>query len=637
MSGICGIFNYASDIPVDRADLDKMLDAVDYPGAISRDIMISSDGRTVFGCITPESAKKYSVTAQQKGKAMIVLSGPAFCKGQRIDAADVLKQYLDNHENSLTSIHGPYSCAIYDTEKKRICLVRDRIGATSLYFTKTGRNAVFSSDLKAIPAHHSVKTEIDDEGLFHHLTFGAVPPPHTMFKGIRKIAPSEIVTVNREGEEEFRKYWNMLASAGQCGGSIDNICERISGLIDDAVRLNKPVGEAADIFISGGVDSAAMLACLRKNHSGKIRSYTAGFTFNGKPVPGELDEARVAADHFSTVHSEIIIELNDIGRLMWDVACEMDDPYSASESPLMSALSRKASETGADAVFYGEGADGAFPGDSLLGMARLYGGKAAMLRKIPRFITRTARLIFDYSGFGHGGRGEFFSELLWRVGHNQKPFWGTATVMNDRKKTNLLPRRLNGMWRSHRSDEFVDRMFDELEAILPDADWAQKIRYVNYHMWTSEYWAKSSFRLYGLRAAMPFLYEPLIEYAMSIPIAIIRREGSAKSILRKAVAPALTGEMTRRKKTGFSEPLENWFDENLVGILEPLMEECPDADDIYINFQGVRNIIAEHRSGKANHKWMLFYIITLLMWYRRWLMGIVERPHFLDKPVFRKT
>ena len=628
MSGICGIFNYTDDHPVDKTCVGKMLDAIDHGASSNRKIIVSSDNRAAFGCLTPGYAETFQTAAEFQSKASIVLAGFAFCEGKGIDANAVLEKYLKDADGFTNHIYGPYISAIYDAQKKRISLVRDRIGVRSLYYGYVDGCAVFASNIRGILAHPSFGAELDDEGLFHYFTFGASPPPNTLFKNIIKLAPAESVLIDENGKEERRKYWSMLAASKLRAGSPQETGERIRYFIDEAVRLNLQQGTKADIFLSGGVDSAAMLAFLRKNHSGTIRSYTAGFSLGGRPLPGELNDARATSEHFGSEHSEVMVELNEMGGLLWEVACAMDDPYGASESPLIHVLALRAAREGAGVVFYGEGADGAFPGDDSIALARMLSGKVAGLERMPRVLTRAGRWLYDTIGMVRKGgeHSRFISELLWRMGHGQRPFRGTAIAMNDRMKARLLPPRLKRLWRECCSDEFVEGLYSEIEAALPGADMLQKMRFINYQMWTAEYWAEASFRSAGLKAVMPFLYEPLVEYAMSIPVSAISKRGSAKSILRDSLSAVLPAEVTSRKKVGFTEPLEKWFEENLAVMLDTLLEKTPAADGECLNFRGVHEVIDEHRCGKANHKWLMFHLITLLMWYRRWIEGKTHVP-----------
>jgi asparagine synthase (glutamine-hydrolysing) len=130
----------------------------------------------------------------------------------------------------------------------------------------------------------------------------------------------------------------------------------------------------------------------------------------------------------------------------------------------------------------------------------------------------------------------------------------------------------------------------------------------------------------GLDSRLPFLYESFIETAMGIPMSIILENGSAKAILRKIATRVVPQEATARKKIGFTEPLEKWFSDNLPGMLISLMDETKEADNRLLNFSAVHGIVKEHVEGRADHRWLSFYLISLLMWYRRWIEGRTDPP-----------
>src|SRR4029079_2207036 len=253
-----------------------------------------------------------------------------------------------------------YAIALWDSSKERLLLVRDRSGVKPLYyFFKEGR-FIFASEIKAILKHPAVTPDIDEEALYHYLTFLTTPAPTTLFKDIHKLPAGHTLTLGRNGELAIKQYWDALPPRKEIARSDGEHKEEILRLLRDSIRKRMMSDVPFGVFLSGGVDSSANVALMSEQMSRPVETFTVGFS--DAEYLNELDSARRIAQQFGTNHHEVIISEKEMKDFLPGLVFHQDEPIADPVCVPLYYVSKLARDSGTIVVQVGEGSDEIFSG-----------------------------------------------------------------------------------------------------------------------------------------------------------------------------------------------------------------------------------------------------------------------------------
>jgi len=505
-------------------------------------------------------------------------------------------------------LDGMFAFAVWDARRERLILGRDRVGKKPLYYYYADDAFVFASEIKGVLAHPSVPRELEPRAIPAYLTFGYVPTPRTFFSGVLSLPPGHVLVLERGLRPELLKYWTppvpgidgveaLAVSNGEAASLVRGGLERA---VERRLISDVPLGA----FLSGGIDSSAIVAIMARQTGRPVGTFTMGF--DDRDGFDERPYARAVARAYGTDHHEEVVRPNAVDlveRLVW----HHDQPFGDS-SAVPTFLLSEITKRNVTVALSGDG------GDELFGGYERFAAALA-LRRYGKLPSRAQQLL--HRGLMAVPR----QALRGRVGRLQR-FAGPAPLgMPDAYRSWLSfvqePRRrqlladpddwaLNdyrGIWASSDGAKPLDRLLNlNLRTYLVDDLLVKTDRMSMAH---------------GLEVRSPFLDTELVELALRVAPAAKVRGMSLKRVLRSAVADLLPPEILKRGKRGFGVPLDRWFREDLGVYVDSTLGSSDARVKRHMAAAPIETMLAEHASGRRDHGQALWMLLTLEIFLRR--------------------
>src|SRR3954465_12123432 len=409
MCGICGVWEYgATRGNVGRELLVSMRDVMTHRGPDDAGELVFDDARGGFGfrrlSIIDLSEAGHQPMRGCSERVWLVFNGEIYNHASlreeleqrghvyrsRTDSETILHLYEERGLDFVNELEGDYAIAIWGGGRAQLLLVRDRAGVKPLYFYHENGRFIFASEIKAILQHPAVTPEINEEALYHYLTFVTTPAPLTLFRNIQKIPAGHLLTIDRGGELRMHQYWDALPPAPAANQLSEaeheaNILKLLRESIKKRMMADVPFG----VFLSGGVDSSANVALMSELMSQPVRTFTVGF--HDCEELNELEAARDLSKRFGTDHHEVLIGRQEMQRFLPELVFHQDEPIADPVCVPLYYVSKLARETGTIVVQVGEGSDELFSGyDKYVKYLRLYERFWRHAARAPRLARRAA-------------------------------------------------------------------------------------------------------------------------------------------------------------------------------------------------------------------------------------------------------
>jgi asparagine synthase (glutamine-hydrolysing) len=566
------------------------------------------------------------------GRYVLIFNGEAYNYAavreelERLGAAPAWRGHSDTEvllaaierwglESAVQRFTGMFAFAVWDRREQTLHLVRDRVGVKPLYYSLAGDAVLFGSELKALAAHPLFRGEIDRDAVALYARYGYVPAPWTIYRGTFKLPPGGILTIAPgAARPEPRLYWNVrdVAARGVANpfrGSDAEALDALDALLADSVGLRMIADVPLGVFLSGGVDSAMVVAQMQRLNRGPVRTFTIGLRESGYD---EARYARAVAKHLGTDHTELYVTAEEALGVIPLLPHIYDEPFAdASQIPtyLVSKLARQS----VTVSLSGDGGDELFGGYS-----RYFLGRSLWknTRRIPRPLRPLAgaalralppnawnRLLSPLS--------RAIPALRERAGDRLHKL---ARAMNA-TGPDALYRELVSLWSGvvpgaaplpiaidtpPPLDDVTERMMllDQVSYLVDDI----LVKVDRASMAVS------------LEAREPLLDHRLIELAWSLPLHMKVRGGKGKWILRRLLARYLPEEMIERPKMGFAIPLDAWLRGPLRDWAETLLDERRLRAEGYFDAPRVRKAWTAHLAGGAEWQQHLWTILMFQAW-----------------------
>jgi asparagine synthase (glutamine-hydrolysing) len=527
-------------------------------------------------------------------------------------------------EQAVSRFVGMFAFAVWDRRERKLHLCRDRVGEKPLYYGQLGRAFVFASELGAFHEYSSELGELDRNALHLYLRHGYVPAPYSIYSKIRKLPPASILTVASEGSvSEPVPYWcaRAVAAAGlgdpvRC--TSEEAVEQLDKVLRGAVRLQTRADVPVGAFLSGGIDSAAVVAMMC-GHGTSVRTFTIGFTEAGYD---ESAHARAVAQHLGTAHTELRVTPSEAMEVIPRLPEIYTEPFAdASQVPtfLVSQLARRdvtvsLSGDGGDELFGGY--NRYFWADSVWRSIRCVPG--AMRNGLARALRGLA------PGYVDSALAAMAPVLpsRARVRHPGDKLHKVAGLLGARDAGDLYL-RLVSQWMN---PEDVVRGGLELATALRGSE-QPALPDLKHHMMLldtltylpDDILAKldRASMSNGLEARAPFLDHRVIEFAWRLPLRLKVRNAEGKHILRKVLHRYVPPDLVDRPKAGFSIPLDVWLRGPMRDWAEELLSENGLRSGGYFRPGPVRARWQEHLSGKRNWVGPLWAVLMFQAWHAR--------------------
>ncbi len=626
MCGIAGFTRFRHERDGADALLNRMGDAIRHRGPDDSDILVEDE---VGLCHRRLSIIDLSETGRQpmesaSGRYVMVYNGeiynfPALRKDLESvgvnfrgtsDSEVVLELYEREGAACLDQLNGMFALAIWDRRDRSLFLARDRLGKKPLYYYDAGGRFIFASEIKAILCAPDVDRSVRDDAVADYFAYQYVPDPKSIFRDIHKLPPGHWMSVTEKGVKQG-EYWS-LDFTKTSGETSEQIQGGLLELLEDSVACRMISDVPLGAFLSGGVDSSAVVAMMARNSSAPVTTCAIGFDSR------EFDEVHFAekvAKQFGTDHHEFTVRENVADNLV-EIAGYFDEPFSDPSfvpSFFVSQLARRQ----VTVALAGDGGDENFAGYSkyqndrrenrlrslvpgavrssvLPGLSRVLGGSSAGICR------RGASLLHSLSvepDTGYFLTNSFFRPSLWGEAISDR-FAGEIAQYDPADITRKL-------YREAPADDHLSRLlYTDIKSYLP-GDILVKVDRMSM--------ANS------LETRAPILDYRVVEYAASIPSSMKLVGDNGKYIFKKSLEGLLTDETLYRKKMGFSVPLAQWLRSEIRDVAERYLFIDDSGLQQYFDMSVVKSIWSAHQSGARDYSQELWSMLVFEIWWQRYV------------------
>lgn len=629
MCGITGIVERDPVRPVDRAELERMVETLRHRGPDDHGELVKPGigfGMRRLSIIDIECGQQ--PFANEDGTVHLVANGEIYnhvqlrdeltAKGHRFRSCSDVEVILHGYEafgvEVLGRLRGMFAFALWDGRTRRLFAARDRAGEKPLFYTQTPDRLLFASEMKALLVRSDVSREVDLEALDQFLTYEYVLSPRTMFSDIRALPPAHCLVYER-GAVKIERYWDVAAVPVRAWTDAEAAAE-LRAVLTRAVAGQMMSDVPLGAFLSGGIDSSAIVGLMSEASAGAspVNTFSMGFEATSY---NELPYAREVALRFGTRHREGMVD-PDLSALFEDLVTQFDQPF-ADVSLFSTYLVSQMAREHVTVALSGDGGDELFGGYdtyqaealarriSMFVPERVMHLVAAMTAMLPPsekkkgFVNKLRRftqgLISAPSAIAHY-RWMTFLDAPAKL-RFYTPALQAGLVENDVYAP--IRRHLRG---AHTADLLNRQLYTDLQVYLND-DILVKVDRMSMAA--------------SLETRAPFLDVDVMELAFSMPGSLKIRNGERKYVLKQAMKQLLPQSVLGRGKEGFSVPMKTW----LRSAWAPLMQDLLGSDQVrsrgWFEPAEVSRRVDEHLAGHQNHAHLLFSLMVLERWCKAYL------------------
>jgi asparagine synthase (glutamine-hydrolysing) len=627
MCGIAGKVDFAGR--VDPALIERMCAAVEHRGPDSRGVWCDRSVGLgmqrlaiidVAGGDQPMFNEDRSVTVVMNGEIYnflelrkeLIAAGHRFAT--RSDTEVLVHLYEQHGERLVDRLRGMFAFALWDARQRRLLLARDRVGKKPLFVARSGSKVWFASEPMALLQDPDIKREPNPHAILSYLTFQYVPHPLSAFAGIDKLAPATTMTIDAAGSSAHR-YWALDYGASIPAASREDLEQRLRDLIWEATRIRLISEVPLGAFLSGGIDSSAVVAAMAEQSSGPVKTFSIGFP---DAAFDELRFARLVAERFSTDHHEFVVEPNAL-EIMPKLARHYGEPF-ADPSAVPSFYLAKMTSEHVTVALTGDGGDETFAGYPRYASNVLLAALDWLPGPLRHLASHVARSLSDGRRDNSArARLRRLARVLAMGQHERYADWMSAFPAYTRQEV-LQPEFLAlthrwqpedviyDHWQAAAACSTIDRLLGvDVNTVLP-GDLLVKM--------------DTATMAYSVEGRSPLLDHHLMEFAAGLDARLKVRGMTGKVLLKSALRGVLPDRILDRRKMGFGVPLHRWFREELRDLPSDVLMGSDSRCHTYVKPSAIRDMIAEHHSGCLDHSLRLWVLIQLELWHRE----VVESP-----------
>lgn len=621
MCGIAGILS--TDCDISQQSLEAMIDLVGYRGPDGQSTVVLDSGRVGLGhcrlsIIDPTPSGQQPMQSAGS-KYWIVFNGEIYnylelrseleaagvAFSTQTDTEVLLNAYIHWGQSCLERLIGMFAFAIWDSEKKELFAARDRLGIKPFYYQAFGSRFIFASEVKSILAVTKAPKQADVSLIDAYMDFGYVPGEDSLHQGVKRLLPGHVLTYRAgEGLKLFR-YWELNFSQ-QFDEGLDGHVEKLDTLLTDSIDLRLRSDVPLGVFLSGGLDSSAVVSLLSPGASSGLKTFSVAYDFGA-----EYDEtpfAREVSARFNTDHHETRMTPKDFVDFIPNYIWHMDEPVTEAAAISLYYVSKLAREN-VVVCLSGEGSDELFAGYDF------YAYNLAIDK---------ARSLFGGTGM------RALSGLARKLTHSRKilKYLEMATLPLEKRYKGISSYEESVKARLYRSDftsgtqgnaglqAFLGGLFEKSK----DWDPLSRMLYFDTHTWLVDDLLIKADRMSmatSIELRVPFLDHRLVEYAAKIPSMYKMRGMNPKYVLKKLMKDRLPDSIINRKKMGFPTPLETMFRGELYDYAHDTLLSQLALGRGYFDRTAIETLLSDHRAGKAQNHREIWQLVVLEEWHRQ--------------------
>jgi len=630
MCGIAGVLSFGDDVQVTPELVTAMRETLAHRGPDGAETWVADDRRVGLGfrrlAIIDLAPTAMQPMANEDGSIRLVFNGEIYNHADiraeleelgghtwRTDHSDTEMIVHAFEQWGIDCIHrfrGMFAIAIWDARQRELWLVRDRIGIKPLYFSVHHGKLAFASEIKALLEDPQLERAVDEEALFHYLSFLTTPAPRTLFRGINKLPGGTWLRATADGAIREHRYWDPLDAAEPLtGASEDEIAGRILDELRTSVRLRKVSDVPVGVFLSGGIDSSTNAALFSEGESGPVKTFSIGYEGEYETYRNELHHARRMAELVGADHHERLLNVDDLLDFLPTMVRLQDEPIADPVCVPVYYVSKLARDNGVVVCQVGEGADELFWGYPAWKVYRNLQRYDDL--PVPGALKRLG--VAAATRLGKAERREV--EFLRRGAEDQPIFWGGAEAFTHAQKERLLGERLRGELDGLTSWDAIEPIRHRFEEKAWERSPLAWMSYMDLNMRLPELLLMRVDKMsmgVSLEGRVPFLDHKFVELALSIPESVKTRDGELKHILKKAVRGVIPDELIDRKKQGFGVPVYEWFFDRLGDEARRELDAFCSATD-FLDRDEVMRIVDERRGPEA------WYLLNFALWHKEYI------------------
>ena len=619
MCGIAGIVNRASAL-VAANQIEDMTRAMahrgpDAEGYFRRNNVALGHRRLKIidleGGVQPLFNEDHSVVVVYNGEIFNfqVVKADLEAKGHifrtHSDTEVIVHAYEEYGDKCPTFFRGMFAFAVYDIKRDRLLIARDRLGIKPLYFNLEGDRLLFASEIKPLLRTLSIRPTVDEGLIDFYMSLGYVPGERTLFNGINRLLPGHSL-VFENGRHTISRYWD-ISDLPMLDISFDDAKDQFEQLLLESVRLRLMSEVPLGAFLSGGLDSSTIVACMSRMMAEPVKTFSVGYSDD--PASSELEYARIVAKAFNTEHHEYILESSDFFDSLDLLLEHMEEPVVESAAVALYQLSKLAREH-VTVILSGEG------GDEILAGYPLY----KIMPKVDKLHTIVGMLPTPLHRFigRHAMASEKFAKYWdWAGQPNSQRYWGisndvTATIKN---------KMYQPTFSAHIGDR-VGSYFHEIFGAMQDATDLRRMSYVDLKTWLPDDLLLKADKMTmacSLELRVPMLDHHLLEFCTALPDEFRRNGNEGKYLLKKVMEKYLPREIIYRPKRGFPVPIALWFRGPLFEKVREILLDTRTLARGYFQPTYISHVLERHKSGREDLSRRIFSLLALELWHRKYI------------------